>query len=98
MKGQALYVAHRGKVTLRKCVRATKQGFWVEPMHAGNSPFYVPRERLASCAYGGTVFNVKRTVLDEEEAFRIARRQVQEYRIWIQQHTDVADALTRDLT
>lgn len=95
MNRQALYVAFNGRVTLRSCISETEKGYWFRYGDTGRG--YTAKLKLFRRALGGAVFNTVHAVVDEDEAFRIARKQLAEYRIWIQRQVDRADALARDL-
>ena len=47
---------------------------------------------------GGKIFNTYYATFNEAEAFTLARKQVVGYREWLRACTDIADALSRDLT
>ena len=47
---------------------------------------------------GGTIFNTYYVTFNEAEAFTLARGQVADYREWLRDCTEIADALSRDLT
>lgn len=92
-----IYQVHRGKVKVRTCVGETDEHFRVRTA-SGFMRLLKKKRETCPLRRGGEVFNTVHVVLNEAEAFCLARIQVARYREWIARHVDIADALARDLT
>lgn len=81
--GKPIYVVLKGRLHTHEGLSETKKQYEIK---RDCGTMWVQKDKELGGSAGGTAFNTIRSVLDKDEAFRIARAQIAGYKEWTSQH------------